>query len=252
MITLLENEILTIVKDECNGIPFLVYRPSPIDCNKWATIFFYHGWSSDKQRQHIRAHILATMGYQVVMVDGIHHGERGLLDYESDEVVREWLWKVVAKNIEEFPMLLSYAKNLYQIDMDRVAAAGHSMGGITAAGLFSAYPELKTAVAMNGSFNWKRTVELFEEDEVLKKSFETCSKFDPALNKDAFNQRPALSIHGELDDEISPMADLELYRSMKVGEGLLETFVFSPHEGAGHVVTTNMMEEMILWLGQYL
>lgn len=45
---------------------------------------FYHGWTSTKELQSLRGHILAAYGYDVIIPEAINHGERGLIDYEEN------------------------------------------------------------------------------------------------------------------------------------------------------------------------
>ena len=47
-------------------------------------IIFYHGWSSTKELQSLRGHILAAYGYDVLIPEAIYHGERGLIDYDEN------------------------------------------------------------------------------------------------------------------------------------------------------------------------
>lgn len=47
-------------------------------------VIFYHGWTSTKELQSLRGHILAAYGYDVIIPEAINHGERGLIDYEEN------------------------------------------------------------------------------------------------------------------------------------------------------------------------
>lgn len=257
---LLQNEVLTISRDEHEGIPFVIYRPTGMSYDRWPTVFFYHGWSSSKEKQHLRGHILATMGYQVIMPDALHHGERGILDYERKEVVQNHFWTCVEQSIKEFPGLLDYATDFYHADREQIAVSGHSMGGITSAGIFVHNQDVATVVAMNGGFNWKGMVETYKENldpdlvDTLDLGVEEPEDLDPMNNLEKLQGRPILSIHG-VEDPIVPCEPDYSFQNHALDHYEFtrkDSVVVSVHEGTGHVVTTNMMDEALLWLNMYL
>ena len=46
-------------------------------------VLFYHGWTSQKEYQSVRGHLLAAYGYDVLNPAAVTHGERGPIDYNS-------------------------------------------------------------------------------------------------------------------------------------------------------------------------
>lgn len=255
MNVVLQNEIITIVHDIHEGVPFVIYRPTMIEMDYWPTVYFYHGWSSSKEMQHIRAHLVTTMGYQVVVPDAKHHGERGQLDYENEEVTQTHFWETVFQNIEEFPGLNEYCIDYYHADRNRIATMGHSMGGITAAGIAANCDGIKTAVLMNGGLNWQGLNDAFflsTDDEGkarIKETFTKGQHLDPAVHLRGGLELPIFTIHGEEDPTVPKVPDQDLVKELYPhGEGI----VYLEHPGAGHVVTTNMMGDAILWLGRNL
>lgn len=67
-----------------DSVPCLFVEPD--DCVR-GTVLFYHGWSSAKELQVLRARILAAYGYAVLVPDALYHGERGSIDYDSKATV---------------------------------------------------------------------------------------------------------------------------------------------------------------------
>lgn len=116
--------------------PAYVIRPKNIE-GKLKTIIFYHGWSSCAKNQIFRANILASYGYQVVLPEATFHGERGSLEYDDIEVVKRYMLETIMHNIEESPAIFKYVVEKLDADPKNIAVSGHSMGAITAGGLFT-------------------------------------------------------------------------------------------------------------------
>jgi len=196
-----------VIKDriKIGEIPCLVYRPKETP-GPYPTVINYHGWSSNKEFQHFKATILATYGYQVMVPDALHHGERGSLNYMEEGKLEGYLHKVLLKNIEESDQLLEYAIKHLEAEEKKVFVIGHSMGGFTAAGVFTRHPWLKTAVVINGSCAWERMLlnvkQKEEKDGALPREIRALKAMDPEQNLDKFHKRPFLLIHGEEDDTV--------------------------------------------------
>ena len=112
-------------------------------------VIFYHGWTSTKELQSLRGHILAAYGYDVLIPEAIHHGERGIIDYEENPAAYGKFWQTIFQNLREAPQVIAYAKTWH--DDVPLAVMGHSMGGFTALGVMTWNRDIQAAVAMNGS-----------------------------------------------------------------------------------------------------
>lgn len=255
MNVVLQNEIITIVHDVHEDVPFVVYRPTMMEMDHWPTVYLYHGWSSSKEMQHIRAHLVTTMGYQVVVPDALYHGERGTLDYDEEEASQMHFWETVVQSVKEFPGLHEYCIDYYHVDRNRVATMGHSMGGVTAGGIALNCEGVQTSVLLNGSLDWEglnaaylRTVDEAGEAR-LAKSFPQAKGLDPAQWLREGKKLPILTLHGAEDPVVSKEPDRDLVDELYPHGGPV---VYVEHPGVGHVVTTNMMGDAILWLGRNL
>lgn len=251
----LKNENVIEIKDEIDGIPVIVLKPKNIDKNI-ATIIFYHGWSSSKDSQRFRGYILASYGYQVILPDAIHHGDRGILEYNAVNASK-YFWKIVVNNIEESDKIIKAAIEKHNADPNRIGLIGHSMGAITSAGVFAKNDSISTLVTMNGSCSWTKTNELMAQGfnnanwhklEIAR----DLSKYDPNNFHDKLINRPILLLHGGADVLVSPEPDRQFVEDIRNGYDDKENIDIIEFERLGHFVTTNMLEEGLKWFKKHL
>ncbi|MCR3954818.1 MAG: alpha/beta fold hydrolase [Gudongella sp.] len=237
---------------DIDGIPAIFLRPD-LKLDVYPTVVFYHGWSSKKEYQEFRGSIIASLGYQVIIPDAIHHGDRGQLDYDASEN-SGFFWRVVLANLDEWSKIKAHAVEKLRTDPGRLAVAGHSMGGFTSAGIFAENTDIRTCVILNGSFNWLDSNEEFKRrlNVHMTKEFQELEQQvkdrNPAGNMDSLLDRPILILHGEADSmvEISPQREFyERLRELHRAEGDLKMVSY---KNLDHFVTTNMLEEMGKWL----
>ena len=116
---------------------------SPLPC-----IVFYHGFTSSKLVYSYFAVALAEAGFRVIMPDAAEHGAR----YQGDEQGRmQRFWPILMQNFAEFPALQEAIRAQGWLADDRLAVAGASMGGMTALGIMTHHPELKSVACLMGS-----------------------------------------------------------------------------------------------------
>lgn len=137
-------------KISIEGIPAILFRPKEIK-GLLPTIIIYHGWSSNKELQRMRGFILSTVGYQVVIPDAVHHGERNPLHNYDIEDARRHFWNTIFRNLEESYIIIERLILNHNGDPGRMGVIGNSMGGFTAAGVFTHNPSIKALVVFNGS-----------------------------------------------------------------------------------------------------
>ena len=95
-----EEERLTI-----GGLPCIRLIPKGLETS-YRTIIFYHGLDSSKDRQRIRGHILAGFGYQVLLPDAVHHGERDRKETEDPEKIGRYFWQAILTSLRESDSLV--------------------------------------------------------------------------------------------------------------------------------------------------
>lgn len=225
---------------------------------KVPTIIMYHGWSSNKESQRLRAFILANLGYQVIIPDALYHGQRNRLEKYNAEASVKYFWPTILNNIEEGKKLIDHSINYYNVDPDRIGLIGHSMGGFTSAGVFTYNTNVKTAVILNGSFNWKHSNQILkemiglEDMDGFKEEEEKINSIDPNNNKDLLIDRPILLLHGEKDSLVNVESQRLFFKEIQPYYSDKSRLKLIEYSNLDHFVTTNMMEEAAIWFKKYL
>jgi len=234
-------------------IPAIIFRPRDLK-EPVPTVVFYHGWSSNKEKQRIRGFILSSVGYQVVIPDAIYHGERNPLTGYCQEVLIEYFWDVVFKNIEEYSIIERELVSKYSADPKRIAVMGNSMGGFTSGGIFTHNKDIKALIVLNGCCGWENfnknvKVTITEKLETVEKKVK---ELDPMNNLELLKDRPILLLHGDSDTSVPIESQGIFYNALSPMYGNKERIKLIEYPKLNHVVTTNMMEESINWLGMYM
>lgn len=243
-------------KEYIKGIPLIIMRPLD-ERQVYPTIIFYHGWTSKKESQRFRGYILASLGYQVVIPDAILHGERGQIDYYAKENAGRF-WEVVLQNLNEFKDLSQGLIKDHQADKDRIGISGHSMGGFTSSGILAENKDVKTAVIVNGSFDWEKSNEIFKrtlginEAPYFKDLEKRLLKANPANKIESLVERPLLILHGGADMVVDINPQREFYEKLRGAYKNSEDLKMLVYENLGHFMSVNMIEEMSKWFNKYL
>lgn len=247
----LRSDFININLIEIDDVPVYVVRPKG-DFEKYKTIIFYHGWGSSAQNQIFRANILASYGYQVILPEARYHGTRGELDYEDKDVFRNRICEVIMHNIEEFPKIHKYVVENLDTDDEHIAVGGHSMGAITASGLFTFKQSLKVAMLFNGVCDWKWIVdEITASGEVsyeMMRINEFMLQMNPKEHLSNLVDREMIMYNGEEDDIISPKAQENFYKEAKEYYLEKDRIRFTKWEATAHQLTTQMLEKAIMTL----
>lgn len=237
-------------------IPVIVMEPKEAK-EDIATIVLYHGWSSSKETQRIRGFILSSVGYRVVIPDSINHGERDAFTHYGSEK-REELWTTALSSIDEWPVLFRGLVDKYNINKDNIGIIGNSMGGIIASGIYTHNDYIKALVVLNGTMAWENTNNIVKDDvnitmtEKLKGIENRIEKKDPIKNINLLVNRPILLLHGDADDSVSIESQRLFYNHIGPKYDEKEKIKLMEYPRLNHYVTTNMMEEAILFFKRYI
>lgn len=215
------------------------------------TIILYHGWSSNKDRQRFRGFILSSLGYQVIIPDSIYHGERNPIDHNDIVNLGKYFWEIVLNNIKESDYIIGEIINKYDADPNNIGVIGHSMGGFTAAGVFTHDKRIKTGIPLNGSFNWVMSNEIFARNlnrNTILKEEDQVRRLDPMNNLDKLIDRPILMLNGGADEIVSIRPQEVFYNKIKDLYKDASKAKLIRYKGLGHFVTTNMLEDVAKWL----
>lgn len=242
----------TYIKD----IPVIVLTPNNMDIDI-GTIILYHGWSSSKETQRMRGFILSSAGYRVVIPDAIHHGERNALsDYSFDK--GDELWASIFNSIDEWDILIDGLIEKYGVNKDKIGVIGNSMGGITAGGVYSRNKYIKALIVLNGSMAWENTNNLIKDEinitmtEKLKDIEAKIKEIDPIENTELLVNRPILLLHGDCDTTISIESQKMCFEHISPKYKDKEKINLIEYPGLNHLVTTNMIEDSIVFFNKYL
>ena len=199
---------LRIVRRVIAGIPLLEVAPAEHAYHPLPTIFFYHGWQSQKELVLTQARKLATRDFRVVIPDALNHGER---QQPVSKIPSLTFWQSIQANLAEFATLHAYFARQKLILADEVAVGGVSMGGMTTTMLLAQHPEVKAGACLMGSAKPAHYVDLIwarasREGVVLPHDlFELMSwvkAYDLSLQPEKLAGRPLFMWHGTDDDRI--------------------------------------------------
>lgn len=252
------KEILRMAKIDLAGIPCLHVKPS-FAADEIYTIIYYHGWESNKENNLFLAKILAFHGYNVILPDAIHHGERGALENYNVEALRSYFWDVIFNSVGEYNSLIEAAVEKLEINSNKLAVMGSSMGGFISSGVFASNPEIKCLINMNGACAWEKAEMNFKEVDREGKGLaeeaqlEQICKYDPLAKKNVLYPRPMLLLHGDSDTSVPIDIQRYFYDEVKeIYKDKPERLKFVETPRLNHYKTVGMMEETIDWLNKYL
>lgn len=256
MNSVFENEQVSIEKIQIENVPCLKIRPRE-ESGLLPTVIYYHGWSSNKDYQHLKGFILSTQGYQVIVPDAIHHGDRGILDYEDPKIADKYFYEIIIQNVEESKGLIENIIKNHNADPDKIAVMGSSMGGFSASGVFIRNPQLKCLVVFNGSCAWINSAEIFRQKagkgSLNEEEVSSLIDYDPLKNTQLLNRRPILMFHGDSDSMVSIESQKLFYEeTLPIYSENQEDFKFIEIPRLNHYITIGMFEEAILWLKKHL
>jgi dienelactone hydrolase len=200
---------------------------------------------------------MATYGYQVIVPDALHHGERNPIDHDAPKMLETYLWKIILQNVKESGIIIDSIIEKHDADPHRIGIMGSSMGGFSGAGVFIHNPNLKCFVNFNGSCAWLCTEEIFRQRTqrpFMEESFVAdLSQFDPMCNKDKLKERPILMLHGDADSSVPISCQRMFYSEVApLYKDDPERLKLEEIPRMDHYISTGMLEEGIMWLKKYL
>lgn len=251
------NNLINIEKLCINSISTLIIYPKNYT-DKLPTIFFYHGWSSNKDVHVNLGSFLACNGYMVIIPDSINHGERGSLDYWQGESGLKEFWPTIINSIQEFPVILDYIKTNYNIDENRIGIAGHSMGGMITSGIIAHNKMVKAGVIMNSSGAWVQTTLEILGDEYegnklcIDKGLAELSMYSPINNIENFKNTPLLLLHGDQDILVPIKSEITFFNAVKKHYDNKTLIDMKTYDRLNHYITEAIVSETIQWFNKYL
>jgi hypothetical protein len=246
----MKTPFVDITRIELAGIPTLKLTPKGIK-GPLPTLIYYHGWSSNKENQAFRLSVFAAYSMQVFAPDAMHHGERGTMDYDAPGSMEKNFWEVILQNVQESSVLIEEIGK-HNADAARLGVMGHSMGGLTTAGVFAANPNLQAMVSFNGSCAWLRIDEYYREkfslDPASEEHLQRLAQYDPWSNRDCLQQRPVLMLNGGSDTTVPVDSQRWFYQQVAPDyEDCPHRLLLQEFPGVGHFIEVNMLEQAVTW-----
>ncbi|KNC12307.1 esterase [Klebsiella sp. RIT-PI-d] len=214
----------------------------PLPC-----IVFYHGFTSSKLVYSYFAVALAQAGFRVVMPDASEHGAR----YNGDEQARMGhFWQILQENFHEFSDLRTAIVQQGWVDGQRLAVAGASMGGMTALGLMTQYPDIACVASLMGSgYLSQLSHTLFPAPDTDFSA--QLARWDVTQQLPALANRPLLLWHGEDDDVVPPDDTLRLQQAL-TQSGLDQNLTCCWQAGVRHRITPEALSCTVDFFRQHL
>lgn len=251
------NNLVNFKKVYIENISTLIIYPKNFT-EKLPVIFFYHGWSSNKDVHKNLGSFLACNGYMVVIPDSINHGERGTIDYWQGESGLTKFWPTVLSSVKEFSFILDYIKSNYNIDEHRIGVSGHSMGGMITSGIIAHNKCIKAGVIMNSSGAWvEATLEIIgdqykDNKDYIDKSLNELSLYSPINNINNFNNTPLLLLHGDKDALVPIKSEIAFFNAIKDHYQNKDLVDMKTYDRLNHYITEAIVSEALQWFDTYL
>lgn len=234
---------MKITKDLINDIPVISYEIESDE--KKPLIFFFHGFTGNKDTLMDRGEKLAKLGFYVVAIDAYLHGER----------MPEWFKAL--PNEEKYQYIIDIAiqtsydakylwENIYRsnekIKSDKFYTYGVSMGAMTSYSLSTLTNDIAGMLTLVGNpsfvdyylekqekFNWDNSI---VEDRIRK-----YKDLEPLNNINKINKDLKIFIAlGQKDDVVDPRFSREFFRKRSTNSTLKEY-------DTGHISTNEMLED---------
>ena len=237
------------------GIECLHAAPAGKRARPLPTVIFWHGFASSKEVYSYFGVALALAGFRVILPDADMHGAR----YNGDSELRlTRFWEILKSNIDEAPQLEAALRQQNLIDGTRIAAAGASMGGMTALGAMARYPQFTCVACLMGSgyyMSLART--LFPPlgndapEEAFAQRLAPLAAYEVSHQLEKLADRPLLVWHGEADEVVPAAESLRLERALKEAK-LDARLTFLTEPGVGHRITPLALEAATAFFKRHL
>lgn len=215
------------------------------------TVVFYHGFTSSKLVYSYFAVALAQAGFRVVMPDAPDHGAR----FAGDEEARlGQFWQILHGNLVEFAALRDALYQAGLVAENRLAVAGASMGGMTALGIMTRHPEVKSVACLMGSgyfTSLAKTLFPPREQDDVNAVLAPLAEWEVTHALPKLADRPLFLWHGEADDVVPAGETFRLQQAL-IREGLDKNLTCRWEAGVRHRITPTALDATVAFFRQHL
>ena len=208
-------------------VPALLLIPKRKE--KVPCIVFLHGYGGSKENILSMANMIAADGYAVIAIDAEFHGERVEEGKELYSPNLNESRKGIIQTIVDLRRAVDYLETRPEIDMNKIAYVGGSMGGILGAIFIGVEPRIKAAALLVAGGNMSLMIKesqhytmpaireyLENENMPYKELQKFLDPIDPINFIDKFSPRPLVFHLGKYDRIVPAEAGEQLFR--KAGE----------------------------------
>lgn len=230
------------------GIETLHASPAGKASQPLPTVIFYHGYTSSKLVYSYFAVALAQAGLRVIMPDAPEHGAR----YTGDESGRlQRFWQILQGNFAEFPALRDALYQAELIEDSRLAVGGASMGGMTALGIMTRFPELKSVACLMGSGYFSTLSHTLFPPPDAGAIVAPLAQWDVSTKLRRLAEKPLLLWHGE-EDDVVPAADTLRLQQALARDGLDGQLTCRLEPGVKHRITPTALDATVDFFTRHL
>ncbi|MEH0887598.1 esterase [Enterobacter sp. UNJFSC 003] len=211
-------------------------------------VVFYHGFTSSKLVYSYFSVALAQAGFRVVMPDAPDHGAR----FTGNEQARlGQFWHILHASLTEFAGLRAALYQAGLVADDRLAVAGASMGGMTALGIMTHHPEVKSVACLMGSGYFTSLSQTLFPPQESTGIEALLADWEVTRALPHLADRPLLLWHGEADDVVPAAETFRLQQALQ-REGLDGNLTCLWEAGVRHRITPTALEATVAFFRQHL
>jgi len=244
------------------GIPILTCQKA--DNSRKPLVIISHGFTRNKEFFKKKGFLrkLAEQGYYAVALDNRLHGERSGLNFKKivinsfGKVDLFLLRKAIKETADDITQLIDELIVLEEIDEERIALLGISMGGFIAYRSVVIDARIKVAVPIISSPFWDDIpgdISVLHDEKRIDEFIRLSKEFQPSEYLDKFYPTAILMQVGDADQHYDIQKVQSFYEDLK------ETYRNSPdrldlkiYSNTKHEFKPEMWKQTLLWLEKFL
>ena len=182
------------------------------------------------------------------MPDAPDHGAR----FKGNEQARlGQFWHILHGSLTEFAGVRDALYESGLVADNRLAVAGASMGGMTALGIMTHHPEVKSVACLMGSGYFASLAKTLFPPQELAEITATLEEWDVTQSLPRVADRPLLLWHGDADDVVPPEGTFRLQQAL-MNEGLDGNLTCLWEPGVRHRITPAALDATVAFFRQHL
>jgi len=160
-------------------------------------------------------------------------------------------WHILHGSLTEFSGLRDALYEAGLVADNRLAVAGASMGGMTALGIMTHHPEVKSVACLMGSGYFTSLAKTLFPPQDLTEMTATLAKWEVTRALPRVADRPLLLWHGDADDVVPPEGTFRLQQAL-MNEGLDGNLTCLWEPGVRHRITPTALDATVAFFRQHL